>query len=264
MHIGGLGKEDMLTRLSRPTSDAAVEPRCAGLTDLVLQALDPFKSYATYPKGSTLLARGRPVDGVFVLLEGSVKLSISSGIGSTVILAIAQPGEVLGLSAAIAGAPSEVTAETIVPCQLCFIHRDDFLRTLNFNGESCLQVVELLSQQLREAFELIRIIGGAQSARKKLAALLLNWADSRGIRTERGIEIEPHLTEEEMGQMIGASRATVSRLLAALKRNQILFANGSALCLRKKAALEELAAAKRSRRRTMRHSGRVHSRTRLQ
>jgi CRP/FNR family transcriptional regulator len=252
----------MITRFSRPTSDAP-ELRCTGLADGVLRALDDFKSYATYPKGSTLLARGRPVDGVFLLLEGSVKLSISSGTGATVILAIARPGEVLGLSAAIAGVPSEITAETIVPSQLSFVRRDDFLRVLNFNGDSCLQVVELLSQQLREAFELIRIIGGAQSARKKLAALLLNWAASRGVRTERGIEIEPHLTEEEIGQMIGASRATVSRLLAALKRNQIVFANGSALYVRKKAALEELAASKRSRRGRVPHSGQAQSRARL-
>jgi len=254
----------MTTRLSRPTSDVGTEPRFVRLPDRVLEALNPFKSYATYAKGSTLLARGRQVDGVFVLLEGIVKLSISSGTGVTAILAIARPGEVLGLSAAMAAAPSEFTAETIVPSQLCFIHRDDFLRILNLSNESCLQVVELLSQQLREAFKLIRIIGGAQSARKKLAALLLNWVAARGTRTERGIEIEPHLTEEEIGKMVGASRATVSRFLAALKRNQILFVNGSAFYVRKKAALEELAASKRSRRGTMRYSGQTLSRSRLQ
>jgi len=239
------------------TTQPAVYPGC------VLQALDPFKSYATYPEGSTFLLRDRPVEGVFLLLEGSAKLSISSSRGATIILGIAQPGEVLGLSAAIAGTPSEITAETMVPSRLCFIHRDDFLRTLNLNGESCLQVVELISRQLREAFELIRIIGGAQSARKKLAALLLNWATSRGTSTEQGIEIELHLTEEEIGQMIGSSRGTVSRLLAAMKRDQILSVNGSAFCIRKKAALQELAACKR-RRATGRQTGQPETSVRLQ
>ena len=235
----------MTSRLTHPTTVVAAEG--AGLPDRVLRALDPFKSYATYPKGSTLLLRGRPVDGIFLLVEGSVKLSISSAKGATIILGIARPGEVLGLSAAITGAPSEITAETMAPSQLCFIHRQELLCILKLSGESCLQVVELLSQQLREAFELIRIIGARQSAKKKLAALLLNWAASRGTRTERGIEIEFHLTEEEIGQMIGTSRATVSRLLVALKRGQILSVNGSALYIRKKAALEGLAASKRRR-----------------
>lgn len=253
----------MTIHSSRTTSDVPTEPGFAGPPGCVLQALDPFKSYATYPEGSTLLLRGRPVDGVFLLLEGSVKVSISSGGGATVILGIARPGEVLGLSAAIAGTPSEITGETLVPSRLCFIRRDDFLRTLNLNGESCLQVVKLISQQLREAFQLIRIIGGAQSARRKLAAFLLNWAASRGARTEQGIEIEPRLTEEEIGQMIGVSRATVSRLLATLKRNQVLSVNGSAFCIRKKTALEELAASKR-RRATVRETGQAQSSARLQ
>jgi len=251
----------MTSHPSQMNSDLTAEP--AGPPGCVLQALDPFKSCANYPEGSTILLRDRPVEGVFLLLEGSAKLSISSSRGATIILGIAQPGEVLGLSAAIAGTPSEITAETVVPSRLCFIHRDDFLRTLNLNGESCLQVVQLISRQLREAFELIRIIGGAQSARKKLAALLLNWATSRGTSTEKGIEIELHLNEEEIGQMIGSSRGTVSRLLAAMKRDQILSVNGSAFCIRKRAALQELAACKR-RRATVRQTGQAESSTRLQ
>jgi len=251
----------MATRSSCTTAGVTVEP--AGPPGYVLQALDPFKSYATYAEGSTLLLRDTPVDGVFLLLEGSVKVSISSGRGTTVILGIARPGEVLGLSAAIAGTPSEITAETIVPSRLCFIHRDHFLRILNLNGQSCLQVVQLISQQLREAFDLIRILGGAQSARRKLAALLLSWAASRGATTEQGIEIELRLTEEEIGQMIGSSRGTVSRLLATLKRDQVLSVSGSTFCIHKKTALQELAASKR-RRATVRQTDQVQSSVRLQ
>ena len=251
----------MATHSSRTTSDITagpvVSPGC------VLQALDPFKSYATYPEGSTLLVRDTPADGVFLLVEGSVKVSISSGRGATVILGIARPGEVLGLSAAIAATPSEVTAETVVPSRLCFIHRDDLLRALNVNCESCFQVVQLISQQLREALELIRILGTAQSARRKLAGLLLNWAASQGATTEHGIEIELRLTEEEIGQMIGTSRSTVSRLLATLKRDQVLSVNGSTLCIRKKTALQELVASKR-RRATVRQTGEPQSSVCLQ
>ena len=140
-----------------------------------------------------------------------------------------------------------------MPSRSCFIHRDDLLRVLNLNCQSCFQVVQLISQQLREALELIRILGAAQSARRKLAALLLNWAASQGATTERGIEIELRLTEEEIGQMIGTSRSTVSRLLATLKRDQVLSVDGSTLCIRKKTALQELATSKR-RRATMRET----------
>ncbi len=237
----------MTTRSSSPIHDVAVEPVSAGLLTPMLRALGPYMSYATYPKGSTLLVRGQPVNGVYFVVEGSVKLSITSDKGMTVILGIARPGEALGLSAAVAGAPSEVTAITMTRSQVCFVGRDDFLSALALNGQSCFHVVELLSQQLRDAFELIRIIGGAQSAKKKLAALLLNWAASMGTESDRGIEINLHLREEEIGQMIGASRATVSRLLVVMKRNQILSVNGSSIFICQKGALEEMAAARRRR-----------------
>lgn len=253
----------MSTHLGRLTTDSAAGSWLVGLRKRVLQGLGAFRSCATYPEGAMLLMRGRPVDGIFVILAGGVKISISSGKGATVILGIARPGEILGLSAAITGTPSEITAETTVLSRLCFVRRDDFLHTLNVSGKSCLQVVELLSEQLREAFELIRIIGGAQSARKKLAALLLTWAASLGVRTERGIEIELHVNEEEIGQMIGASRATVSRLLANLKRNRILSVDGSTLYIRRKAPLEDLAASKR-RRATVPQTGQTADTSRLQ
>ena len=155
----------MATHSKHKASDLTIEP--VSPPGVVLQALDPFRSYTTYPEGSTLIQCYKPVDGVFVVLEGSVKVSISSGRGATVILGVAQPGEVLGLTAAITGTPSEVTAKTMVPSRLCFIHRDDFLRALDLNVQSCLQVVQLVSRQLREALGLIRILRGAPWAKAK-------------------------------------------------------------------------------------------------
>ena len=250
----------MATHPGRMTTGLTAEPVAPPIH--VLQALETFKSYANYPEGSTLLLRDTPADGVFLLLEGIVKVSIPSDRGAAVILGIARPGDVLGLSAAIAGTASEITAETLARSRLCFIHRDDFLRILNLNGQCCFQVVQLISQQLREAFDLIRILGGAQPAGRKLAALLLNWAACRGAITEKGIESEPRLTEEEIGQMIGISRATVSRLLATLKRDKVLSVRGSTFCIRNRTALQELAAPKRGA--TERQTDHTQSSVRLQ
>ncbi|MGA2459754.1 MAG: cyclic nucleotide-binding domain-containing protein, partial [Terriglobales bacterium] len=77
-----------------------------------------------------LFVEGQLPRGVFVLCKGSVKLAISSPSGRTVMVKLAEPGEVLGLSATLSGKPYEVTAETIDPCQVNFVKRDDFLRFL--------------------------------------------------------------------------------------------------------------------------------------
>src|SRR5579863_10389704 len=89
---------------------------------------DAIKSTATYPKGAILFVEKQEARGIYVLCEGEVKLSISSAEGKILIMRIARAGELLGLMAAVAGLPYEVTAETIHPCQVAFVRRDDFLR----------------------------------------------------------------------------------------------------------------------------------------
>ena len=75
--------------------------------------------------------------GVFVLGKGRVKLSICATDGKTLILKIAEPGEVLRLSATVSAKPYEFTGETIDPGQVNFVKREDFLRFLKENSDAC-------------------------------------------------------------------------------------------------------------------------------
>ena len=72
--------------------------------------------------------------GIYILCKGRVKLSATSREGQTLILQVAQPGEVLGLNATVSGSPHDTTAETGQPCQLNFVKRDDFLKFLTEHG----------------------------------------------------------------------------------------------------------------------------------
>ena len=104
----------------------------------VMQAFQPLKFTLAYPAGATLFAEGQVCRGIYILCKGRVKLSASSRAGQTLIFKIAQPGEVLGLNAAVSGIPHETTAETGQPCQLNFVKRDDFLKFLTQHGDACL------------------------------------------------------------------------------------------------------------------------------
>ncbi|MGA8767879.1 MAG: cyclic nucleotide-binding domain-containing protein, partial [Candidatus Acidiferrales bacterium] len=99
-----------------------------GLSLKALKEFDSIKSSSVYPEGAVLFLERQDARGVFVLCEGEVKLTISSSEGKTLILRIAKPGEVLGLMATLSGEPYEVTAETLRPCQVAFVRRDEFLR----------------------------------------------------------------------------------------------------------------------------------------
>src|ERR1700748_3652133 len=116
-----------------------------------LQSFESIKYATAYPKGAVLFVEGQMPRGIFVLCKGRVKLSICSTDGKTLILKIAEPGEVLGLSATVSGKAYELTAETVDPCQVNFVKREDFLRFLKEHGEACLRVAGQLSGKNKSA-----------------------------------------------------------------------------------------------------------------
>jgi len=211
------------------------------LPTAALQSFEAIKYASAYPKGAVLFVEGQAPRGIFVLCKGRVKLSICSTDGKTLILKIAEPGEVLGLSATVSGKPYELTAETIDPCQVNFVKREDFLRFLREHSDACFRVAEQLSEKYNTACHEIRSLGLSHSAAEKLAKLLLEWSSKNGENTKQEPRIKLALTHEEIAQMIGTSRETVTRLFAELKKRQIVHAKGSTLLIRNKAALKALA-----------------------
>jgi CRP/FNR family cyclic AMP-dependent transcriptional regulator len=135
-----------------------------------LQAFDGIKTVTQYPRGATLFAEGRQPRGAFVLCDGRAKLSICSENGKRLMLRVAGPGEILGLSSTLAGRAYEVTAETLDTCQVVFVKRKDLLKFLREYREACLQVVHLLSGDLHTAYERVRSIGLSRTRRPRVQA----------------------------------------------------------------------------------------------
>jgi len=213
------------------------------LPESALQSFEQIKYATAYPKGAVLFVEGQAPRGIFVLCRGRVKLSICSTDGKTLILKIAEGGEVLGLSATVGGNPYELTAETIDPCQVNFVKREDFLRFLKDHPAACMRVAEQLSEKYNAACREIRALGLSHSAAEKLAKLLLEWTAKGGESAKHEPRIKLALTHEEIAQMIGTSRETVTRLFAEMKKQEIVLAKGSTLVIQNKAALKALATA---------------------
>jgi CRP/FNR family cyclic AMP-dependent transcriptional regulator len=205
-----------------------------------VQRLSEITSASSYPKGATLFVEGQAARGVFILCVGRVKLSTSSIDGRTLIVRISEPGEVLGLPATVTGMPYELTADVIEPTQANFISRTDFLSFLREHGEVSLRVAQQLGETYHAAIAEMRSIGLSHSAAEKLARFLLDWCTSHG---DEGAQIRAKLTltHEEIAQMIGASRETVTRLFGDFKKRQLLQIKGSTLIVHNKAELARLA-----------------------
>jgi CRP/FNR family transcriptional regulator, cyclic AMP receptor protein len=211
------------------------------LPERAMREWDRIKHVTSYPEGALLLMEGEAARGVHILCQGLVKLLTTNADGKTFILKIAQPGQVFGLNSIVTGRPHEVTVETMQPCQLAYVSKEDFLRFIQQNGEACLRVVQQLGQECHSAYEVIRSLGLASSVSEKLAKFLVGWS-ADGRESDGAIRVKLALTHEELAQLIGCSRESVTRTLSDFKRQRLVELNGSTLLVWNKAGLETVAA----------------------
>jgi len=208
----------------------------------VLQPFDTASHISTYPSNAVLFVEGQMPRGAFVLCSGKVKLSATSREGKVLIVKIVEAGEVMGLSAVTSGTCYEVTAETIMPCQINFTERVALLRLIERHGEMGLHSAQALSTDFQSAYRDIHDLVLAPTSTVKLAKLLLSWVQIGDKNTSGGeILIRSTASHEEMAQMIGTSRETVTRLLGAMKKKELLRIQGSSLVIKNLTALEAMA-----------------------
>lgn len=204
-----------------------------------LDYLNRIKHSVSYPSGAIVFREGQSPSGVLIICQGRVKLTVSSAEGKTVILSIAEPGEVLGLSSAISGKHHEASAEVVEPAQLNRISREDFINFLSKFQDVSLHAARELSLVHNTACKEIRLLGLAQSVPQKLAVLLLQW-DEKNASSRKG-KLRVPLTHEEIAQFMGTTRETVSRTISDMKRKGIIEVSGISMVLKDRKALEALA-----------------------
>lgn len=205
-----------------------------------LRDLQEIKYSSAYPQGAVLFVEKEASRGVYVICEGQIKLTISSSEGKTLIMRIAKAGEVLGLSAVVAGTPYEVTAEVLRPSQVAFIRREDFLHFLAQHPDVAGSVIAQISAQYQTACEQVRTLGLSASVPERVAKLLLDWS-GESARTKPSAHMTMPLTHEEIAEFIGTTRESVTRTLSDFKRRQLIELHGSSLTIPSRAALEECA-----------------------
>jgi len=195
-----------------------------------------------YPPRHQLFAEGEVPEGVYLLGTGRVKLFSTATQGKVFITKIARPGELLGLNAAVLGKPYLVSAEVVEPSRINFIAREVFLQFLGRSAPAATDAIHQLSANYYDAQRDLRALGLSQSAREKLARLLVEWVEHAGDPTDAGdIWLRVYLTQEEIAQMIGSSRETVTRTFSDLTRRRVIEGRGEALRVRDLAALRRIA-----------------------
>ena len=202
--------------------------------------LEQIRQIAWYPRGVGLFQEGEAPRGIYVVCSGEIKTFAHSPKGDAVILRRVGPGNVLGVSSTLTGSLYPVSAETLLPSQVTFIPRAEFLRFLTTHPESYRIVVEALALQLQKAWEHTRLLALNRHVVSRLAELLLERTEEHGQTSPQGLFVPFPATHEEIAESIGATRETVSRIISDLVRQGVLRRKGGGFLLLHPAQLEAL------------------------
>ncbi len=217
-HRTAEGCLDCQVRAQRPFCDLSPE---------ALAAFDALGASIAVPRDAILFEQEAPAASVLVICEGQVKLSCSSRDGRTLLLRVARAGDVLGLSAALACTPHEVTARALVPTKLKSIRRDHLLAFLNRHGEASMHAAEAVSGEYRSVFLDARRLALAPSAGGRLASVLLELEEAAAVKP--GLPFIMALTHEDLASYAGIARETVTRTLGGWRRGRLIQVRGASM-----------------------------------
>ena len=164
---------------------------------------------------------GSPSDDIFLLLDGRVKIYELSREGKELILWFCFPGELFGLAEVVRRESREVNAEACSYVELLVIRHADFEQYLTNNPEIAMHVIGLLSRCLRELGDVLLNLA-SDDVTSRVIKLITRLSTRYGKPFENGIYLDIPLTHQEMADMIGTSRQTVTTVLGALRRKGIL------------------------------------------
>lgn len=184
-------------------------------------------------RGTVLFAEGDPARGVYILRKGTAAVSVCSSEGRVIILRLARAGEVLGLNCVLGNSFYDTTVKTLAPCCIDFMSRDELIKFIERSQAGATALLRLLGRELTQLTERTRSLLLPQTASARLA----NWLLEGSRESKR---IEKVFTQEDIAQMIGSSRETVTRSLTALRRRNIIQITSDSLIIRDRRALENM------------------------
>jgi CRP-like cAMP-binding protein len=216
----------------RPPNPAAAYDLLAGLSQAVLDDLALVRQSLLVASGGRLFNEGDPARGVYIVRTGRVKQIGMSPAGRIVVFGLqpAGAGAMLGLNAVVAGIRHAATAQAMTTTQVDLVPRDEFFAVAARHPELMRRVIQLLSTEVSEAWHQTRLLALPENREARLAQWLLHRAESKGMPAPNGILVPLSMTREEIGETLGMSRETVSRVFSDfMRRNAIRRATRNAV-----------------------------------
>ncbi len=200
------------------------------LNDVEIRKIADFCMSRTYPKNSMIILEEEFGDTVFGICEGTVKITRVNDEGKEVILALLGPGEIFGEMAIIDGESRSANALAQENCILLAFPQNEFLRILKTYFDVSFALMSELARRLRKSDQQIEALS-LSDAENRIGVSMLNLAEDMGIIRKGKVTIEKLPFQQDIANMAGTSRETVSRVLKMFEEKNLIIKNGHRLII---------------------------------
>jgi len=200
-------------------------PMFTGLDDADLQSIADHTTTHTYPRNTILMHEGEPPDSMYVVVDGRVKIYVSDTEGKELVLDTLSPGEFFGELALIDGSPRSATVVTTAETTISKMHKTDFDRCLKASPSIAINLLKILSKRIRVLNENIKDLA-LLDVYGRVARTILRLAHERN-----GVLLTDPITQQELANMVGASREMVSRVIKTLKSEGFISISGKQITI---------------------------------
>ncbi|MCS4484742.1 Crp/Fnr family transcriptional regulator [Gleimia sp. 6138-11-ORH1] len=205
-------------------------PLFEGLDEEQQASLHAKMGHSTLRRGEVLFEEGDPGTRLYIITEGKIKLGHTSPDGRENLLAVLGPGEIIGELTLFDPGPRSTTATAVSPVTLLYLDHADLVTTLYNNPSMSKHMLRALARRMRRTNESLADLVFSDVP-GRVAKALLDLADRFGTQTDAGIHVPHDLTQEELAQLVGASRETVNKSLADFVSRRWIQLEGRAVTL---------------------------------
>ena len=188
-------------------------PLFSGLDDEASYALRESMVAVKLSKGQVLFKAGQEGDRLYVIVDGKIKLGTTSNDGRENLLSILGPGEMFGELSLFDPEPRTSTATAVTDARLVSLAHDAVIGLVTSNPQTSLELLRRLAQRLRKSNEVLADLVFADVP-GRVAKAIMELGVRFGVQKDDGLHVNHDLTQEELAQLVGASRETVNKALA--------------------------------------------------
>jgi len=195
-------------------------PLFSTLSDAEFSQIEHIFVMRSYRKGQVIFLEEETGSYMYLVLSGKVKVSKAGTAGKETILAIHRTGDFFGEMSLLDGKTSPATVSAMEDAKIISVSGADFYKYLMHNEKVMLQIIHVLCARLRQVWQTQSLSSSTADARIRMGIYQL--AKKHGIRDAHGTIIDLKITHQELAEMVGTSRETVTRTLARLREQGVL------------------------------------------